>query len=152
MTNEQLLRLQSYAYRLRALSLEATTQAGSGHPTSALSAADMVAALFFSQMRYNPADPSDQTNDRFILSKGHACPVLYAAWEQVGVISYDDLMKLRTFDSVLEGHPTPRFAYSEAAREKKQKNHRRGSQPYNEDREPVHAGLFHWYSGAEELL
>jgi transketolase len=75
----------------------------------------MVAALFFSQMRYNPADPSDQTNDRFILSKGHACPVLYAAWEQVGVISYDDLMKLRTFDSVLEGHPTPRFAYSEAA-------------------------------------
>lgn len=115
MNADQLLRLKSYAYRLRVLSLEATTNAGSGHPTSALSAADLVAALFFSAMKYDPVNPANPANDRFILSKGHACPVLYAAWEQVGVISYDELMTLRQFSSVLEGHPTPRFAYNEAA-------------------------------------
>ena len=113
--DDQLLRLKSYAYRLRVLSLEATTEAGSGHPTSCLSAADMVAALFFSAMKFDPADPTKPSNDRFILSKGHAAPVLYAAWEQVGVIPYAELMTLRKFTSVLEGHPTPRFVYNEAA-------------------------------------
>jgi transketolase len=115
MNTDQLLRLKSYAYRLRVLSLEATTNAGSGHPTSALSSADLVAALFFQAMKYDFLNPANPANDRFILSKGHACPLLYAAWQQVGAISYNELMALRQFSSTLEGHPTPRFAYNEAA-------------------------------------
>ncbi len=115
MNNETISLLKHRAYNLRSLSLKATTEAGSGHPTSALSAADLVAALFFYAMKYNPENPDDPTNDRFILSKGHAAPVLYAAWEQVGVLSKKELMTLRQFTSVLEGHPTPRFAYVETA-------------------------------------
>ena len=113
--NDMINQLKSRAYQLRVLSLQATTQAGSGHPTSALSAADLVAALFFHAMKFDPAHPDKTTNDRFILSKGHAAPVLYAAWKEIGVLSYDELMSLRKFNSVLEGHPTPRFAYTEAA-------------------------------------
>lgn len=115
MNDETVSLLKARAYNLRSLSLKATTAAGSGHPTSALSAADLVAALFFYAMRYNPENPDDPTNDRFVLSKGHAAPVLYAAWEQVGVISKQELMTLRSFNSVLEGHPTPRFDYIDAA-------------------------------------
>lgn len=93
----------------------ATSEAGSGHPTSCLSAADIVAALFFHAMKFDPADPSNPHNDRFILSKGHAAPLLYAAWKEVGVLSEEELMQLRKFDSPLEGHPVPRFPYVEAA-------------------------------------
>ena len=107
--------LKKRAYNLRVLSLKATTAAGSGHPTSALSCADIVAALFFHVMHYDAANPDNPTNDRFILSKGHAAPVLYAAWEQVGVLTEEEVMTLRSFNSVLEGHPTPRFAYIDAA-------------------------------------
>ena len=107
--------LKRKAYALRKLSVMATSEAGSGHPTSCLSAADIVAALFFHAMKFDPADPSNQNNDRFILSKGHAAPVLYAAWKELGVLSEDKLMQLRTFDSPLEGHPVSRFAYNEAA-------------------------------------
>lgn len=107
--------LEHQAYNLRVASLEMTTNAGSGHPTSCLSAADLVAALFFYAMRYNPHNFHCPTNDRFILSKGHASPLLYAAWAEAGVISKDELMAYRQFDSVLEGHPTPRFPYTEAA-------------------------------------
>lgn len=110
-----LLFLEHKAYLLRKYSLEMTTKAGSGHPTSCLSAADLVAALFFHAMRYDPEQFDALTNDRFILSKGHASPLLYAAWCEVGVISYQELMNYRTFDSPLEGHPTPRFAYTEVA-------------------------------------
>ncbi len=110
-----LAHLKHIAYNLRVLSLKATTAAGSGHPTSALSAADMIAAIFFHAMRYDWANPYNPRNDRFILSKGHASPVLYAAWEQAGVITEQELMTLRQFNSVLEGHPTPRFIYDEAA-------------------------------------
>ena len=107
--------LKHKAYKLRELSIKATTEAGSGHATSCLSAADIVATLFFHVMEYNPQDPKYINNDRFILSKGHAAPLLYAAWEQVGVITEKDLLTLRQFDSNLEGHPTPRFEYNEAA-------------------------------------
>lgn len=103
------------AYLLRKQSLEMTTKAGSGHPTSCLSAADLVAALFFYAMQYDPAHFDNSNNDRFILSKGHASPLLYAAWHELGRIGYDDLMKYRTFRSVLEGHPTFRFPYTQAA-------------------------------------
>lgn len=107
--------LEHKAYNIRRWSLIQTSEAGSGHPTSCLSAADIVAALFFYAMRYNPRYYNDHHNDRFILSKGHAAPVLYAAWKEVGVLSEDDLLSYRRIDSVLEGHPTLRFPYAEAA-------------------------------------
>lgn len=113
MNKEQLLFLQHKALQLRIDSIRATTASGSGHPTSCMSAADLVAALFFHVLRYNLSNPSHSNNDRFILSKGHAIPVVYAAWKQLGVITDEQLLTLRTFDSVLEGHPTPRFAYNE---------------------------------------
>ncbi|HLB94287.1 MAG TPA: thiamine pyrophosphate-dependent enzyme, partial [Candidatus Babeliales bacterium] len=103
------------ALNLRILSLQATTAAGSGHPTSCLSAAEIVAVLFFEVMRYDPADFNYLNNDRFILSKGHAAPLLYAAWEQVGVLTKADLLTLRQISSNLEGHPTARFDRFEAA-------------------------------------
>lgn len=95
--------------------IRATTAAGSGHPTSCLSAADIVATLFFDTMRFNPAEPENPFNDRFILSEGHLAPLLYAAWKQVGEISDEELLSLRKMGSRLEGHPTPRFPYVEAA-------------------------------------
>lgn len=107
--------LEEKAYLLRLGSLKATRAAGSGHPTSCLSAADIVATLFFHTMQYDPQNPNNPNNDRFILSKGHAAPLLYAAWWQTGVLSEEDLLTLRQFDSVLEGHPTPRFSHVKVA-------------------------------------
>ena len=107
--------LNHTAYAMRISSLKMTTHAGSGHPTSALSAADLVAALFFYAMRFDPVDPYNRNNDRFILSKGHASPVLYAVWKELGVLSEEDLMTYRKFGSALEGHPTSRFSRSEVA-------------------------------------
>lgn len=107
--------LKEKARRLRIDSLISTTEAGSGHPTSCLSAADLVAALFFHVMRYDPHDPSNPSNDRFILSKGHAAPLLYAAWAEAGLIPVENLKTLRHIESDLEGHPTPRFAGADVA-------------------------------------
>src|SRR5213594_2873429 len=100
--------LAGVANQLRIHSIAATTAAGSGHPTSCCSAADLVAALFFGHMRYDPKNPHFYNNDRFILSKGHAAPVLYAAWAETGLFPTEDLLKLRQLGSDLEGHPTPR--------------------------------------------
>jgi len=112
----QKARLLAYkAYQLRVDSIRATTAAGSGHPTSCLSAADIVAVLFFKVMQYNPHNPSQINNDRFLLSKGHAAPLLYAAFKQLGVVSDEQLLTLRQINSILEGHPTFRFYYAEAA-------------------------------------
>jgi transketolase len=94
------------ATRLRIHSIRATTEAGSGHPTSCASAADIVATLFFAIFRRG-ADGSYR--DRFILSKGHAAPLLYAAWVEAGAVPEDRLLTLRNFDSDFEGHPTPRL-------------------------------------------
>jgi transketolase len=114
-TAEAIDTLRRRANRLRVASLQATSAAGSGHPTTCMSAADLVSALFFSVMRYDPAWPDHPANDRFVLSKGHAAPVLYAAWAEAGALSWDRLNTLRRHDSELEGHPTARFAWSEAA-------------------------------------
>ncbi|HXI02472.1 MAG TPA: transketolase [Candidatus Saccharimonadales bacterium] len=114
-TDETIDSLKSRAARLRVESLRATTTAGSGHPTTCMSAADLVSALFFGVMRYDPAWPDHPANDRFVLSKGHAAPLLYAAWAEAGAIARDHLLTLRRYDSELEGHPTARFAWSEAA-------------------------------------
>ncbi len=107
--------LRHKAAILRIESVRATTAAGSGHPSSCCSAADIVAALFFSVMRYDPKNPRCPGSDRFILSKGHAAPLLYAAWAEAGLFDKADLVRLRTLDSDLEGHPTPRLPFVDVA-------------------------------------
>jgi len=107
--------LKGIANQLRIHSITATTAAGSGHPTSCCSAADLVAVLFFGHMRYDAKNPHYHNNDRFILSKGHAAPLLYAAWVETGFIPADELLKLRKFGSDLEGHPTPRLPFVDVA-------------------------------------
>jgi len=107
--------LKGIANQLRIHSITATTAAGSGHPTSCCSAADVVAALFFGHMRYDAKNPHYHNNDRFILSKGHAAPLLYAAWAETGLFPADELLKLRKFGSDLEGHPTPRLPFVDVA-------------------------------------
>src|SRR5436189_4239365 len=107
--------LKGIANQLRIHSIAATTAAGSGHPTSCCSAASIVAALFCGHMRYDPKNPHYHNNDRFILSKGHAAPLLYAAWAETGLLPTSDLLKLRTIGSDLEGHPTPRLSFADVA-------------------------------------
>jgi transketolase len=107
--------LKGIANQLRIHSVEATTAAGSGHPTSCCSAADLVSTLFFGQMRYDAKNPHYYNNDRFVLSKGHAAPLLYAAWAETGFIPVSELLKLRQFGCELEGHPTPRLAFVDVA-------------------------------------
>src|SRR5512144_505077 len=103
------------ATRLRIDSIRATTAAGSGHPTTCCSAAEIVAALFFAEMRFDPKRPQDPDNDRFVLSKGHAAPLLYAAWAEAGAFDRSLLMTLRQIGSDLEGHPTPRLPFVDVA-------------------------------------
>jgi transketolase len=107
--------LQDKATRLRIDSIRATTAAGSGHPTSCASAAEIVSVLFFSVMRYDPKQPHNPANDVFVLSKGHAAPVLYSAWSEAGLFPREHLLTLRKLDSDLEGHPTPRLPYVDVA-------------------------------------
>src|SRR2546427_2320927 len=108
--------LKEKGRRLRIDSLKATTEAGSGHPSSCLSAADLMSVVFFNEMRFDPQDPSNPANDRFILSKGHAAPLLWSAYAEAGIISEKDLLTLRRLDSNLEGHPTPRMPWVDVER------------------------------------
>ncbi len=98
--------LVEMARKLRRLVIQMTTEAGSGHPTSCMSCAELVAALFFREMRWDPSDPEARNVDSFILSKGHAAPILWAALSEAGAIK-EDLLTLRKLGSTLEGHPTP---------------------------------------------
>jgi transketolase len=98
--------LARMAQKLRRHSLESTAEAGSGHPTSCMSCAEIVSVLFFDEMRFDPGDPSGADADVFVLSKGHAAPILWATLKEAGAIQ-DDLLSLRRIDSPLEGHPTP---------------------------------------------
>src|SRR3981081_1778348 len=107
--------LKNVATRLRIDSIKSTSEAGSGHPTSCCSAADVMAALFFAHMRFDPKDPRNQDADRFVLSKGHAAPILYAAWAEAGLFDRSELLKLRSLSSDLEGHPTPRLPFVDVA-------------------------------------
>jgi len=107
--------LKGIANQLRIHSINSTTAAGSGHPTSCLSAADVMAVLFFGHMRYDAKNPHYYNNDRFILSKGHAAPILYAAWAETGLFPTADLLTLRKYGSDLEGHPTPRLPFVDVA-------------------------------------
>ena len=107
--------LHNIATRLRIDSVLSTSEAGSGHPTTCLSAAEIVAVLFFAEMRYDPKDPRNPYADRFVLSKGHAAPILYAAWAEAGLFPREELLTLRRSDSDLEGHPTPRLPFVDVA-------------------------------------
>jgi transketolase len=114
-SSDTLNALHNKATQLRIESVRATSEAGSGHPSSCCSAADIVAALFFSVMRYDPKNPKAPNSDRFVLSKGHAAPLLYAAWAEAGLFPKSELLKLRTLTSDLEGHPTPRLSFVDMA-------------------------------------
>ena len=107
--------LMNIATRLRIDSARATSESGNGHPSTCCSAADIVAALFFAEMRYDSRDPRNPDNDRFVLSKGHAAPLLYAAWAEAGFLKREELLTLRRLDSDLEGHPTPRLPFADVA-------------------------------------
>ena len=107
--------LKNIATRLRVDSIRSTTASGNGHPTSCCSAADIMAALFFAEMRFDPKDPHNPESDRFVMSKGHAAPILYAAWAEAGAFDRSELLKLRRIDSDLEGHPTPRLPFVDVA-------------------------------------
>lgn len=108
--------LDSLARLIRVWVLKSTHQAESGHPTSALSAVELMTALCFGGiLRYDKKNPGHPNNDRLIFSKGHASPLLYALWAAAGEVTEDELMTYRQFESRLEGHPTSRFCYAEAA-------------------------------------
>jgi transketolase len=107
--------LKNIATQLRIDSIRSTSEAGSGHPTSCCSMADILAALFFAEMRFDPKDPHNPDADRFVLSKGHAAPILYAAWAEAGAFDRAELLKLRQIGSDLEGHPTPRLPFVDVA-------------------------------------
>src|SRR5262245_36470908 len=115
MTQTSLQTLKNIATELRIDSIRSTTEAASGHPTTCMSAAEVMATLFFSEMHYDPKNPQDPDNDRFVLSKGHAAPILYAAWAEAGLFPREELLKLRRIDSDLEGHPTPRLPFVDVA-------------------------------------
>ena len=107
--------LESMGNRLRVLSIIGTSEAGSGHPTSCMSAADLTAAIFFHALRYDIAHPKNPLNDRVVFSKGHAAPLLYAAWAEAGAFPAERMKTLREFTSELEGHPTPLLPWVEVA-------------------------------------
>jgi len=107
--------IREKARRLGILSMMSTTAAGSGHPTSCLSAAELTAGVFFYAMKFDPKNPNGPESDRFVLSKGHAAPLLYAALAEAGVFPVSRVMTLRQFSSELEGHPTPRIPGVDAA-------------------------------------
>lgn len=101
--------IEAHAARMRVNIIKMLAEAGSGHPGGSLSAADIVAALYFGGvMNVNPSDPAAPDRDRFILCKGHAAPVLYAALAEVGYIPEEELLTLRKLNSRLQGHPDSR--------------------------------------------
>ena len=87
----------------------------SSHPTSCSSMAETLSVLFFNEMKYDTSYPRSPRNDRFVLSKGHAAPILYAAWAEAGVVPVGELVKLRQLDHPLEGHPTPKLPFVDVA-------------------------------------
>src|SRR5918999_5910785 len=103
------------AQQLRVDAVRAAAAAGSGHPTSSMSAADLIAVLVARHLRYDFAHPDDPRGDHLIFSKGHASPLLYAVYKAVGAISDDELLGFRGDGSRLEGHPTPRLPWVDVA-------------------------------------
>src|SRR5256712_3574156 len=106
---------RSLARQLRADSIRCSTAAGSGHPTSSLSAADLMAVLLAGHYRYDFERPDLLANDHLIFSKGHASPLVYAMFRAAGAIDDAELMTFRKFGSRLEGHPTPILPWVDVA-------------------------------------
>ncbi len=102
MTNTQ---LELVAYKIRKHALSAVHSAKSGHPGGSLSIADIMSVLYFDEMNVNPQDPKNADRDRFVLSKGHCAPALYAALAEKGFFPKEDIVTLRRADSYLQGHP-----------------------------------------------
>ncbi len=107
--------LEKIAKKLRIQAIKMTTESASGHPTTCMSIAELTACLFFDEMQYNIHDPFDWANDEVILSKGHAAPILWAAYAEAGIFPEKNLKNLRKITSPLEGHPTPRMKWIKAA-------------------------------------
>src|SRR6058998_301920 len=115
---EAATRLDTYrdlARQLRVDSIRCSTAAGSGHPTSSLSAADLIAVLLAGHLRYDFGQPDNPANDHLIFSKGHASPLVYSMFKAAGAISDDELMTFRKLGSRLEGHPTPILPWVDVA-------------------------------------
>jgi len=113
--SSQVRQWTNLAQQLRVDSIRSTTVAGSGHPTSSMSAADLMAVLMISHLRYDFDNPKNPNNDHLIFSKGHASPLLYSMYKAAGAISDEELMTLRKFGSRLEGHPTPVLPWVDVA-------------------------------------
>lgn len=105
-------RLEAIAARMRVDIIEMLARAGSGHPGGSLSAIDMVTALYFSVLNHDPKNPSWTERDRFVLSKGHAVPAVYAVMAEAGYIGRDELLTLRQLGSRLQGHPVASFVHA----------------------------------------
>ena len=114
-TPSQVQQWTNLAQQLRVDSIRCTTAAGSGHPTSSMSAADLMSVLMLSHLHYDFDHPKNPNNDHLIFSKGHASPLLYSIYKAAGAISDEELMTLRKFGSRLEGHPTPELPYVDVA-------------------------------------
>src|SRR5579871_6641266 len=114
-TDPQVQQWVNLAQQLRVDSIRCTTAAGSGHPTSSMSAADLMAVLLTGYLRYDFDNPKNPNNDHLIFSKGHAAPLLYSMYKAAGAISDEELMTLRKFGSRLEGHPTPILPWVDVA-------------------------------------
>src|SRR6202140_3422634 len=114
-TNTQVQQWTNLAQQLRVDSIRFTTAAGSGHPTSSMSAADMMAVLMTNYLRYDFDNPKLPNNDHLIFSKGHASPLLYSMYKAAGAITDEELLTLRKFGSRLEGHPTPAIPWVDVA-------------------------------------
>lgn len=114
---EDLTNLQDIANLLRFHSVKMTDTSNSGHPTSCASMAELITVLFFhpNGMHFDPKNPRNPANDVFVLSKGHASPIYYAAWALAGAFPVEDLLNLRSIKSDLEGHPTPRLEFCDFA-------------------------------------
>jgi transketolase len=106
---------RALAQQLRVDSIRSSSGAGSGHPTSSMSAADLIAVLMSKYLHYDFDDPENPNNDHLIFSKGHASPLLYSAYKAAGAISDEELMTFRTFHSRLQGHPTPQIPWVDVA-------------------------------------
>src|SRR5579883_2117951 len=114
-TTSQVQQWTNLAQQLRVDSIRCTTEAGSGHPTSSMSAADLMAVLLTGYLRYDFDNPKNPNNDHLIFSKGHAAPLLYSMYKAAGAISDEELMTLRKFGSRIEGHPVPTLPWVDVA-------------------------------------
>lgn len=106
---KDILELKQIAKQIRKDIVQMLTESGSGHPGGSLSIVEILTALYFKEMNINPEDPTNQDRDRFVLSKGHAAPVLYSALARRGFFNPEELMKLRKFGSILQGHPNMNY-------------------------------------------